>query len=97
MPVEPERALGAVFPTTTVTRDADRVIFYQLGVGAGAPATDANELAYVYERNLKVLPSFATIPAMSTMSAIGQVDGISFNPVSLVHGDQEVVVHRPLP
>jgi hypothetical protein len=97
MPVDPARALGAALPETTVTWDEDRVILYQLGVGAGVPATDPGELAYAYEVNLKVLPSFATIPATSTMSAIGQVEGISFNPVWLVHGDQEVVVHRPLP
>jgi len=97
MPVDPRRALGAALPVTTVAWDEDRVILYQLGIGAGTPATDPDELSYVYEANLKVLPSFATVPAMSTMLAIGQVDGISFNPVLLVHGDQEVVVHRPLP
>jgi len=97
MPVDPGRALGAAIPETTVAWDEDRVILYQLGVGAGTPATDPAELSYVYEATLKVLPSFATIPAMSTILAIGQVDGISFNPVLVVHGDQEVVVDRPLP
>ena len=97
MPVDPGRALGAALPRTTVAWDEDRVILYQLGVGAGTRAIDPGELAYVYEANLKVLPSFATIPAMSTMLAIGEVDGISFNPVLLVHGDQEVIVHQPLP
>jgi len=97
MPIDPGRALGAALPATTVTWDEDRVILYHLGIGAGTPAIDPGELAYVYEANLKVLPSFATIPVMSAMLALGQVDGVSFNPVLLVHGDQEVVVHRPLP
>ena len=97
MPVDPERALGALLPSTTVTWDEDRVILYQLGIGAGTPATNPGELAYVYEASLKVLPSFATIPARSSMLGVQQVDGISFNPVLLVHGDQQVDVHRPLP
>jgi acyl dehydratase len=97
MPVDPERALGALLPSTTVTWDEDRVILYQLGIGAGTPATNPGELAYVYEASLKVLPSFATIPARSSMLGVQQVDGISFDPVLLVHGDQQVDVHRPLP
>lgn len=97
MPVDPARALGAELTPTTETWEETRVILYHLGVGAGTPATDPGELSYTYEANLKVLPSFATIPAMSAMLGIGEVEGISFDPVLLVHGDQEVVVHRPLP
>jgi acyl dehydratase len=97
MPIDPGRALGAELPSVTVAWDEDRVILYHLGVGAGTPATDPGELSYTYEANLKVLPSFVTVPAMSMLLAIGQVDGVSFNPVLLVHGDQEVVVDRSLP
>jgi hypothetical protein len=43
------------------------VILYHLGLGAGVPATDAKELEYTYEKNLKVLPSFAVIPAFGSM------------------------------
>ncbi|MEJ0024110.1 MAG: hypothetical protein WDN76_12340 [Alphaproteobacteria bacterium] len=35
-------------------------MLYALGVGMGADPLDAAELTFVYERNLKVLPSFAT-------------------------------------
>lgn len=97
MPIDPRLARGAQLPSTTTSWDEDQVILYHLGVGAGVPATDPNELTYVYEANLKVLPSFVTIPAMSTTFGIGSVEGISFDPVLLVHGDQEVIVHRPLP
>ncbi|NOY55338.1 MAG: 3-alpha,7-alpha,12-alpha-trihydroxy-5-beta-cholest-24-enoyl-CoA hydratase [Actinobacteria bacterium] len=97
MPIDLDRALGAPLPETTESWDEDRVILYQIGVGAGVPATDPNELRYVYEADLKVLPSFATIPVMSSMLGIGAVEGLTFNPILLVHGDQEVVVHRALP
>jgi len=97
MPIDVDRVLGAPLPETTESWDEDRVILYQIGVGAGVPATDPNELRYVYEAELKVLPSFVTIPAMSSMLGIGMVEGLTFNPLLLVHGDQEVVVHRALP
>jgi acyl dehydratase len=97
MPIDPASAVGAPLPSTTVSWDEDQVILYHLGVGAGTPPTDPNELTYTYEANLKVLPSFVTIPTMSTMLGVGDVEGISFNPVLLVYGDQEITVHRPLP
>ncbi|NIA24198.1 MAG: 3-alpha,7-alpha,12-alpha-trihydroxy-5-beta-cholest-24-enoyl-CoA hydratase [Gammaproteobacteria bacterium] len=97
MPIDIERVLGVSLAETTESWDEDRVILYQIGVGAGVPATDPDELRYVYEADLKVLPSFVTIPAMSSMFGIGAVEGLTFNTVLLVHGDQEVVIHRALP
>jgi acyl dehydratase len=61
------------------------------------PATDPKELEYTYEKNLKVLPSFAVIPAFSSMGGIGNVPGMQFNFAMLLHGEQEVILHKPLP
>lgn len=97
MPIDAARARGAELPETTERWDEDAVILYHLGIGAGVPATDANELEYTYEANLKVLPSFATIPSLSAMLGVMSVPGLDFNPVMLVHGDEEVILHRPLP
>jgi hypothetical protein len=46
---------------------SDNVMLYLLGIGAGVPQTDANELEYTYEKNLKVLPSFGVIPTLGAM------------------------------
>lgn len=97
MPIDLERALGAALPDSTAEWDEDKVILYHLGVGAGTPATDPNELSYTYEANLKVLPSFATIPAMSALAGMFSVDGLEFDPMMLVHGEQEIVLGGPLP
>lgn len=97
MPIDVDRALGAAIPASEERWDEDRVILYHLGIGAGVPATDPNELAYTYEANLKVLPSFVTIPAMSAMMGLLDVPGLDFNPVMLVHGDQEIRLDGPLP
>lgn len=97
MPIDPSKALGATIPGGSFAWNRDRVILYALGVGAGVPQTDANELTYTYEKNLKVLPSFGVIPAFGAMGGLGSVPGMSFNPVMLLHGEQDLEVRGPIP
>ena len=97
MPIDPSQALGAAISGGTFAWDRDRVILYHLGVGAGVPQTDANELAYTYERDLKVLPSFGVIPAFGSLGGLGAVPGLSFNPALLLHGEQDLEVLKPIP
>ena len=98
MPIEPQKALAAKFPSATSSYEIDDVILYHLGIGAGVPPTDANELEYTYEKNLKVLPSFGVIPVFSSMGAsLFNVEGLKFNPAMLLHGEQDIEIHRPLP
>ena len=110
MAIDREKALGADLGETTGSYRPDDVILYHLGIGAGKRATDASELEYTFEKNLKVLPSFAVV-ATSGMTAsarrapgggagpvgLGHVPGLSFNPALLLHGEQDVQIHRPLP
>jgi acyl dehydratase len=97
MPIDPKRAVGARLPDGETAYTRDQVILYHLGIGAGVPPTDANELEYTYEKNLKVLPSFAVIPAFGSMGGIGSLPGLEFNLAQLLHGEQEVILHKPLP
>jgi acyl dehydratase len=98
MPIEPQKALAAKFAPTQSSYEPDDVILYHLGIGAGVPATDPNELEYCYEKNLKVLPSFGVIPVFSSMGAsLFNVEGLKFNPAMLLHGEQDIEIHRPLP
>jgi len=97
MPIDPNKARGAKLPDSETSYDRDRVILYHLGIGAGVPATDANELQYTYEKNLKVLPSFAVIPGFGSMGGIASIPGLQFNFAMLLHGEQEVILHKPLP
>ena len=61
MPIDPKQALGALISQDTKSWGPDQVILYHLGLGAGVPPMDDNELAYTYEKGLKVLPSFGVI------------------------------------
>ncbi|MCH7708154.1 MAG: MaoC family dehydratase N-terminal domain-containing protein [Myxococcales bacterium] len=97
MPIEPKKALGAKLGEGSYSWTKDQVILYHLGVGAGDPATDPRELEYTYEKNLKVLPSFGVIPVFGAMGGLGTTPGLSFNFAMLLHGEQEIEIHQPIP
>lgn len=97
MSIDVEKVIGATFaPTSYEWSDRD-VILYHLALGAGNPPTDENELRYVYEGDLHVLPSFGTIPPFGTMMSLGSVDGIDINLASILHGEQAIEIHQPVP
>jgi acyl dehydratase len=97
MPIDPSKALGAEVGGGEGSWTQDDVILYHLGVGAGVPATDANELEYAYEKNLKVLPSFGVIPVFGALGGLGAVPGLEFNFAMLLHGEQDIEIHKPIP
>jgi acyl dehydratase len=98
MSIDREKALGAALGEGEGGWKPDDVILYHLGIGAGVPATDPKELEYTYERNLKVLPSFAVVARSGRAGAgFANLPGVSFNPALLLHGEQEIQIHRPLP
>ena len=83
-------AVGKELPTQTYEYTDRDVILYALGVGA---TTD--ELDFVYEKNLKVLPTFAVIPAFPAMMSIGRL--LEFNPAMLLHGEQRIELRGTIP
>jgi acyl dehydratase len=97
MPIDLDKAIGAELPDLDYSWDQSAVILYHLGVGAGVPAAAPGELEYCYEANLKVLPSFGSIPAFGSMMHMGGVDGLDFNFAMLLHGEQETILNGPIP
>jgi len=97
MPIDIEKALGAELPEGSSEWGIDDVILYHLGVGAGVPATDPKELEYTYEQNLKVLPSFGVVPVFGTLLGIMTVPGVQVNPMMILHGEQDLEIHKPIP
>lgn len=66
------------------------VVLYALGIGAGT-----DELDFVYEgRGPRVLPTFAVVPSFTSMIAVAGDLGAS--PMMIVHGEQKIVLHRPI-
>ncbi len=97
MPVDPDKARGAKLPESEYSWSERDVILYHLGIGAGNPPTDENELRYTYEGDLHVLGSFATIPPFGTMMSLGMVDGLDINLAQVLHGEQQVMIHSTIP
>jgi acyl dehydratase len=97
MPIDVDKVVGVELPGDVTAWDTDKVILYHLGLGAGVPPTDPKELAYTYEPRLKVLPSFGVLPVFGMLAGLVGLEGMSFNPMMLLHGEQDLIVHRSLP
>ncbi|GGV00154.1 3-alpha,7-alpha,12-alpha-trihydroxy-5-beta-cholest-24-enoyl-CoA hydratase [Actinomadura cremea] len=81
---------GRTLGTRTATYDETRAILYALAVGAPASALDL-----VFERNLRVLPTFALTLAQWAPDELGPAG--AFDISTAVHGSQRLRVREPLP
>ncbi|MBA0127014.1 MaoC family dehydratase N-terminal domain-containing protein [Haloechinothrix sp. YIM 98757] len=99
MPIDPATAIGADLGETSFSWGSSDVLLYHLGIGAGTHPDDPTELRYTYERDLRVLPTFATVAATMHETEPPQVSfpGVEIDLAKVVHGKQEIVAHRPLP
>ncbi|MGX1673030.1 MaoC/PaaZ C-terminal domain-containing protein [Streptomyces sp. NPDC055400] len=98
MPIDAAKAVAAEPRSAEITWDHKDIQLYHLGLGAGTPATDPDELRYTLESRLHVLPSFATV-AGAGMGVVGGLSapGIEVNLAHVLHGGQSVELHRPIP
>ena len=62
MPMDVEQVLNYKFKTIDFDWDADKVILYHLGLGAGADWLNPDELRYTYEKNCKCYLAMAYCP-----------------------------------
>jgi acyl dehydratase len=70
-------------------------ILYALGVGLGHDPLDRHELRFVYEPGLQALPTFALVMGYPGFWAKDPATGIDW--VRLLHGEQSLELHAPLP
>lgn len=83
--------IGKASNPVSFTYDQDTLILYALGIGA-----EVKELDFVYEKNLKVFPTFAVIPFVPIfLSSFVQEAGI--NLLTLLHGEHKIVMYQPIP
>ncbi|UQE75650.1 MaoC family dehydratase N-terminal domain-containing protein [Gordonia sp. PP30] len=99
MPIDPTVAVGAELGATTFSWTPREVALYNLAVGAAADPMDTGGLGYVDDTEPKVLPTFATVAAtfLATEPPKVRFPGVDIDLAKVVHGSQEVRVHRPLP
>jgi len=80
-------------PQTREWTDRDTML-YALGVGMGSDPMNEAELPFVFEAGLKGVPTMATCMAWGGGPSAGLM-GINF--MLVVHGEQKVEIHKPLP
>lgn len=99
MPIDAAKALAARPHTGEITWDRKDVQLYHLGIGAGLPATDPDELRYTLESRLHVLPSFATVAGAGSPGVISglSMPGVEVDLAKVLHGGQSLTLHRPIP
>jgi NAD(P)-dependent dehydrogenase (short-subunit alcohol dehydrogenase family)/acyl dehydratase len=66
------------------------VVLYALGVGAGF-----DELDFVYENNLKVIPSFSIASIFDFLAEVGVNSNADLT--GILHGEQDLIFHNPIP
>lgn len=75
---------------------AKDTMLYALGLGLGADPLDQQQLRFVYEKDLAALPTMAAVLASPGFWMRERREiGIDF--MKLVHGEQAVRLHAPLP
>lgn len=92
MPIDPDLAIGATLPARPFSWTSSDVLLYHLALGA-------TDLRYGYERDLRVLPTFGVVAPTFHLAEPPAVafPGITIDLASVLHGEQGLVVHRPLP
>ena len=98
MPINPD-AVGATGDPVERSWNSKDLLLYALGVGAGVEDPTGKELEFTTENSKdvtqKALPTFAVIVGGAGGGAMGKIG--TFNPAMLVHGEQAITLHKPLP
>jgi acyl dehydratase len=82
------------FPVTRVAYTDKDTILYALSVGAGTDPCDPRQLRLVFERELCALPTIAAVLAHPGAWITDPRFGVNYS--KLLHGEQQLIVHRPI-
>jgi acyl dehydratase len=83
------------FPSQRVRYGAMEAMRYALSVGVGSDPLDEAQLRMVYERQLLVLPTFATVLAQQSAWLADPRFEVKF--LQVLHGEEQLLMQRPLP
>jgi acyl dehydratase len=95
MAIDHDKLLNWRFDPIEKSYDDKDTILYALGVGLGSEVTDESQLRYVYEDNLVALPSMATVLGYPGFWLKDPDTGVDWKKV--LHGEQFLQIHKPLP
>jgi acyl dehydratase len=94
MPIIYEKLLALKIPDVEHTYTDKDTMLYALGVGLGHDPLDLKQLDFVYEKNLKPLPTLAAVLGYPGFWVRDLDTGIDW--MRIVNGEQGVILHQPL-
>src|SRR3954471_4401285 len=94
MAIDYDKLLALKIPEAEHSYTDKDTILYALGVGLGHDPLDLKQLDFVYEKNLKALPTFAAMLGYPGFWVRELDTGIDW--VRIVNGEQSVTLHQPL-
>lgn len=95
MALDPQALKDWVFDERRQTYSDRDTLLYALSLGFGADPLDAKELPFVYEQNLRAVPTMAAV-----LCHLGSWIGdprTGATRAKVVHGEQRMTFHTPLP
>ncbi|KZD08967.1 MaoC family dehydratase [Oceanibaculum pacificum] len=96
MAIEYEKLLNFPIPEVRQTLTKRDSAFYALSIGLGQDPLDERQLDFVdFQRPMKAMPSIAVVLGYPGFWLRNPETGV--DAVKLVHGEQGIVIHRPLP
>ena len=94
MPIDYQKLKNWPFKEIAHTYTQKDCMLYALGIGLGADPLDEQQLRFVYEKELQVLPTMGVVLASPGFWL--QDPGTGVNWKAVLHGEQGLTLHRPL-
>lgn len=95
MPINHDQLMNYPIPEVRQTLRWQDVALYNFSIGLGQDPMDEQQLDFVYEPRLKVMPSMPVVLASPGFWSRNPDTGIVWQ--QILHGEQGLVLHRPLP
>ena len=95
MTIDYDKLMGWKFADSVQSYTKRDTMLYALGLGLGADQNDEQQLQYVYEDGLKALPTMAVVLGGSGNWLRDPASGVDY--LKVVHGEQWLALHQPLP
>jgi len=95
MSFDAEQLMEYSIPEATQTLTRRDCMLYALGVGIGGDPTSADQLRFVYEPELRAMPTMANVLAHPGFWMKAAATGMDWQ--RILHGEQKFTIYKPLP
>src|ERR1700752_774272 len=89
-----EKLMGLAIPPAEQSYTAKDCMLYALGIGLGHDTMNEDELPFVYEKHLKVLPTMAAVPGSVGLGPRDRATGTDW--VKTATAEQGITLQKPL-